>query len=70
MEAEFGHTDIPEWNEFYNTFIACYVPPYHDDLLERMFAKMRQRDTLLNCIEQWQVLESALNFSHVQINTR
>ncbi len=69
MDAEFGHTDVPEWNEFYNAFIARYVPPDHDDQLERMFAKMRQRDTLLNYIEQWQVLESALNFSHVQINT-
>jgi hypothetical protein len=70
MDAEFGHTDVPEWNDFYNAVIARYVPPDHDDRLERMFAKMRQRDTLLNYIEQWQVLESALEFSHVHINTR
>jgi hypothetical protein len=70
MDAEFGSTDVPEWDHFYERVVARYVPPDHDDRLERMFARMKQRDTLLNYIEQWQVLESALTFSHVQINTR
>jgi hypothetical protein len=70
MDAEFGTTDVPKWREFYCAVIERYVPPDHDDRLERTFSKMRQRDTLLHYVEQWQVLDSALNFSEVHISNR
>jgi hypothetical protein len=70
MDAEFGDQDVPPWKDFSAALIERYVPPDHDDRLERMFSRMKQRDTLLHYIEQWQVLDSALTFSKVHISNR
>jgi hypothetical protein len=70
MDAEFGTEDVPAWELFYEAVVERYVPKDHDDRLERMFSRMKQRDTLLHYVEQWQVLDSALTFSHVQISNR
>lgn len=70
MDAEFGDQDIPPWKDFSEALIERYVPPDHDDRLERMFKRMKQRDTLLHYIEQWQVLDSALTFSKIHISNR
>ena len=47
--------------------VERWIPVDHDQRLKLMFQKMRQRDTLLHYVEQWQVLDSALTFSKVHI---
>ena len=70
MDAEFGTDDTPGWDDFRRALYQRYIPPDHDERLERMFQRMKQRDTLLHYVEEWQVLEAALIFSHVQISKR
>ena len=67
MDAEFGEEDTPPWDTFYNAVVRRFVPPDHDDSMHKRFDRMRQRDTLLHYMEEWQVLSAALTFSKIRI---
>ena len=67
MDAHFAHDDFPSWDQFSEAMISRWLPPDHDLRLELLFGRMRQRDTLQQYVESWQVLDSALTFSQVHM---
>ena len=66
MDATFSEHN-PPWEHFAKAIVERWIPVDHDQRLELAFQRMKQRDTLLHYVEQWQILDSALTFSKVYI---
>eukprot|EP00961_Rhodomonas_salina_P025488 343774-Rhodomonas_salina.4 len=55
--------DDPGWDELSSAMLVRYLPPDHTIRLQLMFQWMRQRRTLQQYVDQWQVLDTALKFA-------
>jgi hypothetical protein len=69
MDAEFADDDFPSWERFEQAMVELWLPPDHDVRINLVFDRMQQRDTLQNYVESWQILDAALKFSGVHIES-
>eukprot|EP00961_Rhodomonas_salina_P090692 1220262-Rhodomonas_salina.2 len=70
IDSLYSHS-IPSWDELRVALIKRYLPPDHVIRVELLFGKLQQRSTLMNYVEQFQVMDAALRFSEIEIsNTR
>eukprot|EP00961_Rhodomonas_salina_P127530 1719813-Rhodomonas_salina.1 len=61
------HTTIP-WLDLHEALIERYLPPDHGIRLKLVFARTVQRTTLIEYVERFQVLDSALIFAELIIS--
>eukprot|EP00961_Rhodomonas_salina_P238584 3224588-Rhodomonas_salina.1 len=58
------------WLDLHNAMIDRYLPPDHEIRLQLVFEKTVQRTTLLEYVERFQVLDSAVQFSELVITDK
>eukprot|EP00961_Rhodomonas_salina_P263047 3554766-Rhodomonas_salina.1 len=58
------------WADLHSAMIERYLPPDHEIRLQLVFERTVQRTTLLECVERFQVLDSAVQFSELIITDR
>eukprot|EP00961_Rhodomonas_salina_P246075 3324869-Rhodomonas_salina.1 len=55
-------TTIP-WNNLAEAMVVLYLPPDHNVRLKIVFERTVQRTTLLEYVERFQILDSAVQFA-------
>ena len=69
LDARFPTGD-PSWDRFTSAIIARYLPDDHDIRVELKFERIRQRSTLMDYVEQFQRIDSAMVLAKVQLSDR
>eukprot|EP00961_Rhodomonas_salina_P021484 288656-Rhodomonas_salina.1 len=60
------HTTI-QWDDLHAAMILWYLPPDHNIHLQLVFERTVQRTTLLEYVERFQILNSAVQFAELVI---
>eukprot|EP00961_Rhodomonas_salina_P233037 3148808-Rhodomonas_salina.1 len=63
-------TTIIQWPDLHSAMIDRYLPPDHEIRLQLVFERTVQRTTLLEYVERFQILNSAVQFSELVITDK
>eukprot|EP00961_Rhodomonas_salina_P237267 3207015-Rhodomonas_salina.1 len=72
MDARFPvriHTTI-QWSDLHSAMILRYLPPDHEIRLQLVFERTVQCTTLLEYVERFQILDSAVQFAELVITDK
>eukprot|EP00961_Rhodomonas_salina_P106924 1439801-Rhodomonas_salina.1 len=63
-------TTIIQWPDIHDAMIDWYLPADHEIRLQLVFERTVQRTTLLEYVERFQILDSAVQFSELVITDK